>query len=445
MKVKAINRVGNYYQRDSINELHRVHRNAAPELHPFEEAREYKRATNAAKLERLFAKPFLGSLDGHTDGIYCMAKNPRQLSSLASGACDGQIRIWNLIDRKCETVFDLAHKGFVRGLCFSPLGDMLISAGDDKVVKKWKIDEGTGKWPLHADDIIQGSAPYTAIDHHRSKEEFSTAGFGVQVWDHHRSDPIQTYDWGHDTVYSVRYNLVQTNILASTGGDRAIALYDTRVSSALQKVTLAMRPNAICWNPMEAFNFTAACEDHNLYTFDMRKLDMALNVHKDHVSSVLDVDYSPTGREFVSGSYDRTIRIFKVNEGHSREIYHTRRMQRLFSVKWSLDNKFILSGSEETNIRIWKANASEKLGTLRPREARALEYNNQLKERYKNHRQVKRVLKDRKVPKPIHKANKIKRVMTNAEQRKENNRRKHSKHDAPRIPERKKHVRSTAE
>ena len=34
-----------------------------------EEAREYKRALNAVKLEKVFAKPFLASLDGHRDGV----------------------------------------------------------------------------------------------------------------------------------------------------------------------------------------------------------------------------------------------------------------------------------------------------------------------------------------------------------------------------------------
>ena len=70
----------------------------------------------------------------------------------------------------------------------------------------------------------------------------------------------------------------------------------------------------------EAFNFTAANEDHNLYSFDMRKLDKALCVHKDHVSAVMDIDYSPTGKEFVTGSYDRTVRIFGNTAGHSREV-----------------------------------------------------------------------------------------------------------------------------
>jgi len=41
-------------------------------------------------------------------------------------------------------------------------------------------------------------------------------------------------------------------------------------------------------------------------------------VHMDHVSAVLDVDYSPTGREFVSASFDKTIRIFQKDKGHSR-------------------------------------------------------------------------------------------------------------------------------
>lgn len=84
----------------------------------------------------------------------------------------------------------------------------------------------------------------------------------------------------------------------------------------------------------------------------------------DHTSAVIDVDYAPTGREFVSGSYDKTIRIFESLKGHSRDVYHTKRMQRLTCVKWTLDNKYILSGSDEMNIRMWKARASEKLGVV---------------------------------------------------------------------------------
>jgi len=54
-------------------------------------------------------------------------------------------------------------------------------------------------------------------------------------------------------------------------------------------------------------------------------------MHYDYLISSffrMDIDFSPTGREFVTGSYDRSVRIFPYNGGHSREIYHTKRMQR---------------------------------------------------------------------------------------------------------------------
>ena len=78
----------------------------------------------------------------------------------------------------------------------------------------------------------------------------------------------------------------------------------------------------------------------------------------------MDLDYSPTGEEIVTGAYDRTLRIYSSRQGHSRDIYHTKRMQRIFCVKYSMDSKYVLSGSDDGNIRLWKAKASEKLGPV---------------------------------------------------------------------------------
>lgn len=70
-----------------------VPRNYDPALHPFELPREYTRALNATKLDRIFAKPFVASLDGHRDGVNCIAKHPESLSTVLSGACDGEVSI----------------------------------------------------------------------------------------------------------------------------------------------------------------------------------------------------------------------------------------------------------------------------------------------------------------------------------------------------------------
>jgi WD repeat and SOF domain-containing protein 1 len=61
----------------------------------------------------------------------------------------------------------------------------------------------------------------------------------------------------------------------------------------------------------------------------MRNLSRSVNILKDHVSAVLDLEYSPTGEEIVTGGYDKTLRIFNSREGHSRDVYHTKRMQKV--------------------------------------------------------------------------------------------------------------------
>lgn len=62
-------------------------RNLQPENHPFERAREYTRALNAVKMERMMAKPFVAQLGtGHVEGVYSIAKDPNNLDRFGSGS-----------------------------------------------------------------------------------------------------------------------------------------------------------------------------------------------------------------------------------------------------------------------------------------------------------------------------------------------------------------------
>ena len=179
----------------------------------------------------------------------------------------------------------------------------------------------------------------------------------------------------------------------------------------------------------------------SLYTFDTRQLKNPLKIHFDHVSAVTDVDYSPTGKEFVSSSYDKTIRIYNSHQSHSRDIYHTKRMQHVVCIGWSLDNRYIFSGSDEMNIRMWKAKASEKLGVIRPRERANFNYQEALKEKFAAHPQIKRIARHRQVPRHVMNAQHKMRTGKNKQKEKEANIRKHSKPGAvPFVSEKKKPV-----
>ncbi|KAG5177627.1 WD40-repeat-containing domain protein [Tribonema minus] len=441
MKIKTISRLEEHYTRDCKTDVVKIHRNLDPKLHPFEKAREYGRALQATKLDKMFAKPFIGALDGHTDGVFCTATSPKNLVQFLSGACDGEVRVWDLSRRACVWKA-AAHTGFVRGVAVTPDGRSFLSAGDDGLVKRWDLaiasdleerPRPTAQWT--------GKMGFRALDHHWGDATFATASDAVELWDAERAEPTHAFRWGADAVNSVRFNPAERCLLASTGSDRGAALYDARAAAPLRKVFLRMRSNGVAWNPRVPAQFALACEDHCAYTFDVRRLGAALVVHKDHVGAVMAVAFSPTGRELATAGYDRTLRIFGARDGRSREVYHTQRMQRAFCVAYSADARYVLSGSDDTCVRIWKARASERLGAIVPREARRLRYLDTLKRRYADMPDVRRIAKHRHVPRAVRGAARAEGVQRDKAKRKADNVRRHAKDggDAP-VPERRRRV-----
>jgi len=152
-----------------------------------------------------------------------------------------------------------------------------------------------------------------------------------------------------------------------------------------------MKNNDLSWSPTFPTSILLASEDHNLYTFDVRRLSTPTQIYKAHVSAVTSCDWSPTGTEFVSGGWDRTLRIWQEGQGTHPEVYHTKRMQRVLSTAFTADARFVLSGSDDGNVRVWKANASEKLGIVTARERSAIEYRGALKGRWKMDAEIGKV------------------------------------------------------
>lgn len=494
LRIQMISRKPSDFMRKTKHDIHKVFKNYDPKLHPQALQREYQRALNATKLERVFAKPFIGNMSGHGDIVSNLMKHQTKLSIIVSGAYDGQIKIWNLATRKClRTV--MAHNSMVRAMCISRLNsNHFFSVDSNSNIKKWRyfgkdqlnimnttnlskkkkkkaddeesnddtiIDSSDDEEEFRVAMDIEEEVDYTdemqdqdipidtiiakniilGMDHHYNRPYLVTSGDIVELWEENRKEPIRQWSWGADSTQFIKYNPIEVDLFAATSSDRAITLFDMRKPAPLRKVISTMRSNQICWNPMEAFKFTVANEDHDLHTFDMRNLSKPLCLHKDHTAAVIALDYSPTGEELVSGSYDKTIRIFPSRSGHSRDVYYTKRMQKLTDVIWSLDTRYIISSSDEMDIRMWRANASEKIGPKHFREQQAFDTNEALKKKFAHHPEIKRIKRHRHLPKHVYNERKLKRVMLDARRKKEANRRAHSKPGSiPIVSEKEKHI-----
>ncbi|GMM40928.1 hypothetical protein FOG50_00878 [Hanseniaspora uvarum] len=466
MKIKTINRSSDTYVPVKSTQESYIPRNLNKELHPLERAREYTKALQATKLERVFAKPFIKQLGrGHADGVYQIAKNFNILNQIATSDGDGIVKFWNLNQKSGdEEVLNFkGHYGMVSGLSFTQKTDstngMLLSCANDKTIKLWDVGTLTNELTQKSQNSDGGNYQsgdklskvglvktfhddyaFQSIDTHKANfNQFVTGGQSLKLWDMTRSAPISDMSWGNNTVQHVRFNHSETDIVLSSGTDNSVVLYDLRTNNPIQKMVQQMRTNSMCFNPIEPMNFAVACEDHNLYYYDMRNLTKALQVFKDHVAAVLDCDISPLGTELVSSSYDKTIRIYDLNHGHSKEVYHTKRMQHVFQCKYTMDSKYLLSGSDDGNVRLWRAKAWERSDVKNTKYKNKLEYDEKLKEKFKYMPEIRKIKRHRHLPGVVKKAQEIKNIEVTSLKRREANENRYRK-EKKYVSEREKHI-----
>ncbi|VDM31192.1 unnamed protein product [Hydatigera taeniaeformis] len=464
MKIRLLSRNPADYLRETADDIFKMPRNYSATEHPFAAEREYVRALNSAKLSRMMAKPFLGCLEGTTDTMTVMSLNTETVGLAVFGTADGKIQYWEIGNRKLVHEAP-AHAGEVRGVCQYHKSQLMYSCGLDCQLKQWRMDHSNigSAWSEPLNTVLLDCTPL-CLDHHPSMDAF-LVGTPESCLLYHstRLDvPVREWTWGREAIHQATFNPVEHNLVGILTKDNSIILADTREDSPLRKLKMNLKLNSFSWNPMEPYVFTAACEDYNLYTYDCRFFRHPKRVFIGHTNAVMAVDYSPSGREFVSGCYDGTasyhciltklyismrivlssIRLWSVEQTSSVDVYHTRRMKRVLTVKFTLDGRFILSSSTDQNVRLWKAHASEKLGPMKPRERESLATAEALREKYKEHPEVRRILRNRHVPKSIYAATKEHRIIRAKEKRKLRNVRIFNRSNVPVVPEKEKHTAS---
>ena len=343
--------------------------------------------------------------------------------------------MWNVATRTCLYQIQ-AHDTMCKGIGVTHTSTpYMVTCSSDHSAKLWPFDvtlEERGRTGVVTAPArtFTFSEALTSLSCRRGAGEFCTGSVGgLQLWSLERGEAVRTWETATDGILSVQFSPTETQLIAATGGDLSVSFYDIRGTEECARLTGVRRFNQVAWNPMQPYYFVACSDDWNVYSYDFRSMRKELLTYGGHLGPVLSVDYSPTGREFCTGSYDKTVRIFKSTSPFSRDCYHTQRMQKVYSVLFSGDAHYLFSASDEGNVRVWKAFASKTTKIVDRREEQRLNYAEALKKKFKHMPEIRRIRTHQHLPKELMFVKNTRRVMKESEKRKEANRAKHQKRE----------------
>ncbi len=154
-------------------------------------------------------------------------------------------------------------------------------------------------------------------------------------------------------------------ILASSGADRATALWD--VASGRELRTMGTHND---WVSSVAFSpdgsiLAEGGNDKTIKLWDLNSV-RELRTLTGHLKEVSSVAFSPDGQVLASSGYDATIRLWSVSSGQAIKtlVNSDYPEDRIFSVAFSPDGKILASGSQGLVIKLWDVSSGHLLRTL---------------------------------------------------------------------------------
>lgn len=226
------------------------------------------------------------------------------------------------------------HSGPVRCVLYSPDGKIFASASDDGTIKLW--DPATLK---EIRTLTGHEGPVRCLRFFAKGKKIASGGAykTIKVWDVATGKLIKTLDEGDkektdETVLSLAFNPDESRMASTNAGDIKI------------------------WHVRE-----------------LGELDPPDGEER-HTDWVHCLSYSPDGKLLLSGSCDRTIRVWDLDdEDNNREIRGHKDWVRCLA--YSPDGKLLATGSRDATIRLWDpATWKEKANLKHPAAVNAIAY-----------------------------------------------------------------------
>lgn len=254
--------------------------------------------------------------------------------------------------------------GLVYTIAISPSGDRIASGGDNNIVKisTFKQEQVKEEKPFDNQNQV-----YTLVfNTHKNKLAIGGAK-SLKIWDLNFGK-VEAFHLPNDNaiIRSLVYDSTG-KILISAGENTPITFWDENTGEQIEPIkTLTKKINSLSLSPNEKWLVSGGDDDDKvlrIYDYNTRKEVRTSDKKHGHTDIIRAIVISPDNQLLISGSNDKTIKVWDLNSGDFRDQL-TGHTQAVTSLAITSDSQFLASGADDGTVRIWDLKQGQELATL---------------------------------------------------------------------------------
>jgi len=303
----------------------------------------------------------LRTFAGHTGGVLSVAISPDGRKAL-SGSWDETLKLWDMTTGRCLGTFE-GHKAKVNAVAFSPDGRKILSGsgqlkGGDNTLRLW--------------DISTGRCLRTFEGHMHTVNSVVISPDGRQALSGGADKALKLWDlaWLEENRYTAPLRYAR-GVAGSEAAryEQTHAAYLEQVLKALEKRQIAAalaglkQARAVPGferdiETLEIHARVGACASIKGF-----REGWLIHTFTGHTVVVISVAFSPDGRYALSGSSDKTLKLWDLAKGKCLHTF-TGHNKYVGTVAISPDGHQVLSGSDDKTLKMWNPATGRCLRTF---------------------------------------------------------------------------------
>jgi WD40 repeat protein len=316
------------------------------------------------------ARARLGTVRWRHDGwVTSLAFSPDG-KTVATGGGDNLVRLWDVANR--QPTRQLSPGSKVQAVAFSPDGKVLATGSWDQTVRVW--DVATGKL-LHtlsgfSSEVIRVAfSPDGTVIAATARGRNGASGEKARFWNVATGEPLHKLDQDGPDVLALAFSPDHKTI-TTTSNDATVRSWDAATGKKLRDRVVYYDISTVIYSPDGTMLATGQADYRTAGLWQADASSAPLRKCSGHQGLILTVAFSPDNKTLLTGSLDKTIRLWDVATGKQVALW-AGHVDTVSAVAFAPDGKTAASTSWDKTIRLWDVASGTEIGLLAAHGARS--------------------------------------------------------------------------